>query len=298
VPQRPGDLMLRKQAGLPITVLTAWDALSAALVAEAGADAVLVGDSLAMVVLGHATTLPVTLEEMLHHCRAAGRGLAERRIQAGRAAPQDPPAGHQHQPLLICDLPFLSYQCGANEAVAAAGRVLKETPAVAVKLEGAEPETLAVVDRLVRSGIPVMGHLGLTPQAVHRLGYRRQAEDPLSQERLRRQALALESAGCFALVLEHIPAGLATEVSRSLAIPVIGIGAGDGCDGQVRVTADLLGLTSRQPPFSTPLLDGHGLALEALRGWIRAQQPCPVPAQTGSLPAPATRPASPAAPHC
>jgi 3-methyl-2-oxobutanoate hydroxymethyltransferase len=276
LPLRPGDLLLRKQAGLPITVLTAWDALSAALVADAGADAVLVGDSLAMVVLGHATTLPVTLQEMLHHCRAAGRGLAGR---TGAAAGSPP--------LLICDLPFLTYQCGADEAVAAAGQVLKETPAAAVKLEGAEPETVAVVDRMVRSGIPVMGHLGLTPQAVHRLGYRRQAEDPMSQELLKRQALALEAAGCFALVLEHVPGELATDLSRTLAIPVIGIGAGDVCDGQVRVTADLLGLTPRQPPFSTPLLDGHRLAVEALRGWIREQRPVP-----------GTRPAAPAAPHC
>ncbi len=260
-------------------MLTAWDALSAALVAGAGVDAVLVGDSLAMVVLGHATTLPVTLDEMLHHCRAAGRGLVE-------AAPHRPP-------LLICDLPFLSYQCGADEAVAAAGRVLKETPAVAVKLEGAEPETLLVIDRMVRSGIPVMGHLGLTPQSVHQLGYRRQAADPVSQERLRRRALALEEAGCFALVIEHVPDDLATSLSQSLRIPVIGIGAGAGCDGQVRVTADLLGLTRRQPPFSPPLLDGHGIALEALGRWVREQPPA-----AGTAPAPATRPASPAAPHC
>jgi 3-methyl-2-oxobutanoate hydroxymethyltransferase len=272
VPQRPGDLILRKQAGLPITVLTAWDALSAALVAEAGADAVLVGDSLAMVVLGHATTLPVTLEEMLHHIRAVGRGLEA-------AGPQ--------RPLLIADLPFLSYQCGADEAVAAAGRVLKESPAVAVKLEGAEPETLAVIDRLVRHGIPVMGHLGLTPQSVHRLGFRRQAADPVSQERLRRRAELLEAAGCFALVLEHVPDVLGEVLSRELAIPVIGIGAGEACDGQVRVTADLLGLTARQPPFCPPLLPGRTLAVEALRGWISAQRA-----------APATRPASPAVPHC
>ena len=270
VPQRPHDLLQRKQAGLPICVLTAWDALSGAIVAEAGADAVLVGDSLAMVVLGHATTLPVTLDEMLHHCRAVGRGVA----QAG-----------SHRPLLIADLPFLSYQCGTDEAVQAAGRVLKETPAAAVKLEGAEPETLAVIDRLVRSGIPVMGHLGLTPQSVHRLGYRRQAEDPVAQERLQRQARDLETAGCFALVLEHVPAHLAEAISGLLTIPVIGIGAGERCDGQVRVTADLLGLTPRQPPFSRPLIDGRGLAIEALRGWISAQ---------GSP----TRQAAPAAPHC
>lgn len=282
MPLRPADLTRRKQAGLPITVLTAWDALSAAVVAGAGVDAVLVGDSLAMVVLGHATTLPVTLEEMLHHCRAAGRGLAA-------AAPQDPP-------LLICDLPFLSYQCGADAAVAAAGRVLKETPAVAVKLEGAEPETLAVIDRMVRSGIPVMGHLGLTPQSVHQLGYRRQAGDPVSQERLRRRARALQEAGCFALVLEHVPAELAAELSGALAVPVIGIGAGDGCDGQVRVTADLLGLTTRQPPFSPPLVQGRALAVEVLGRWVREQGPAAPGAR--SVPAPATRPASPAAPHC
>ncbi|KEF42840.1 MAG: 3-methyl-2-oxobutanoate hydroxymethyltransferase [Cyanobium sp. CACIAM 14] len=280
---RPADLTRRKQAGLPITVLTAWDALSAAMVAAAGVDAVLVGDSLAMVVLGHATTLPVTLEEMLHHCRAAGRGLAA-------AALKDPP-------LLICDLPFLTYQCGADEAVAAAGRVLKETPAAAVKLEGAEPETLAVIDRMVRSGIPVMGHLGLTPQSVHLLGYRRQAGDPISQQRLRRRAHALQEAGCFALVLEHVPEELAIDLSASLTIPVIGIGAGAACDGQVRVTADLLGLTSRQPPFSPPLLQGRALAVEALGRWVREQRPSAASGATAA-PAPATRPASPAAPHC
>ncbi len=278
MPLRPGDLLQRKQAGLPIAILTAWDALSAAMVEEAGADAVLVGDSLAMTVLGHATTLPVTLDEMLHHCRAVGRGL------------QRPPA---HQPLLICDLPFLSYQCGLEEAVAAAGRVLKESPAAAVKLEGAEPETLAVIDRLVRHGIPVMGHLGLTPQAVHQLGYRRQAKDPVSQQRLRQRARQLQEVGCFSLVLEHVPSALAAELSRELTLPVIGIGAGEGCDGQVRVTADLLGLTQRQPPFSPPLIDGRGQGIEALRGWIAGLAVPP-----GAPPMPGTSPAAPARPHC
>ncbi|MFM7169565.1 MAG: 3-methyl-2-oxobutanoate hydroxymethyltransferase [Cyanobium sp.] len=279
MPQRPGDLLLRKQAGLPITILTAWDALSAAMVSEAGADAVLVGDSLAMTALGHATTLPVTLEEMLHHCRAVGRGL--RRV-GGEA------------PLLICDLPFLSYQCGLDDAVAAAGRVLKESPASAVKMEGAEPEILEAADRMVRMGIPVMGHLGLLPQSVHRLGLRRQATDPLSQERLQQQALALEAKGCFALVVEHIPDTLAMELCQRLTIPVIGIGAGDRCDGQVRVTADLLGFTDRQPPFSPPLLDGRGLAVEALRGWIRQQGH----RARSVAPSPSTTPESPAAPSC
>ncbi|MCX5968489.1 MAG: 3-methyl-2-oxobutanoate hydroxymethyltransferase [Cyanobacteria bacterium] len=279
---RPADLIVRKQEGLPIAMLTAWDALSAIVVAEAGADMVLVGDSLAMTVLGYGTTLPVTLDEMLHHCRAAGRGLDAWREEQWRCGNDRP------VPLLICDLPFLSYQCGADEALVAAGRVLKEAPAAGVKLEGAEPETLVVIDRMVRSGIPVLGHLGLTPQSVHQLGYRRQARDPIAQDRLRRQAERLEAVGCFALVLEHIPAELATELSRDRRIPVIGIGAGEACDGQVRVTADLLGLTSRQPPFSPPLLDGRGLAVQALRQWISAQRPSQ----------PATRPAAPAAPHC
>jgi 3-methyl-2-oxobutanoate hydroxymethyltransferase len=273
VPLRPADLARRKQAGLPITVLTAWDALSGALVAEAGADAVLVGDSLAMVVLGHPTTLPVTLEEMLHHCRATARGMAS-------------VCALGQEPLLILDLPFLSYQCGADAAVAAAGRALKESPAAAVKLEGAEPETLTVIDRLVRSGIPVMGHIGLTPQSVHQLGYRRQGNDAASRQRLERDALALQSAGCFALVLEHVPDALAAAITAQLAIPVIGIGAGPACDGQVRVTADLLGLTPRQPPFSPPLLQGRQLGLEALRRWIAQQQPAAFPTTAGAGPAP------------
>jgi 3-methyl-2-oxobutanoate hydroxymethyltransferase len=276
VPLRPADLVRRKQAGLPITVLTAWDALSGALVAEAGVDAVLVGDSLAMVVLGHPTTLPVTLEEMLHHCRATARGIAT-------------VCALGQEPLLIVDLPFLSYQCGVDAAVAAAGRVLKESPAAAVKLEGAEPETLTVIDRLVRSGIPVMGHIGLTPQSVHQLGYRRQGNDEASRQRLEGDALALQAAGCFALVLEHVPDALAAAITAQLAMPVIGIGAGTGCDGQVRVTADLLGLTPRQPPFSPPLLQGRQLAVEALRRWIALQPPPAVPP---------TSPAAEPAPHC
>jgi 3-methyl-2-oxobutanoate hydroxymethyltransferase len=275
VPLRPADLARRKQAGVPISVLTAWDALSGALVAEAGVDAVLVGDSLSMVVLGHPTTLPITLDEMLHHCRATARGI-ESVCSIGQ------------EPLLICDLPFLSYQCGSDEAIAAAGRVLKESPAAAVKLEGAEPETLVVIDRMVRSGIPVMGHLGLTPQSVHRMGYRQQGSDAAARLKLERSAEALQAAGCFAVVVEHIPDALAAEISTALTIPVIGIGAGDHCDGQVRVTADLLGLTTRQPPFSPPLLQGRTLALEALRSWRASQRNPDQP----------TSPADTAAPRC
>jgi 3-methyl-2-oxobutanoate hydroxymethyltransferase len=269
---RPFDLIRFKQSGRPITMLTAWDCLSAALVEAAGADVVLVGDSLGMVALGHTTTLPVTLDQMLHHTLAVARGFT---------------ASPERHPLLVCDLPFLSYQCGPDLAVAAAGKLLKESSAAAVKLEGADPEIVAVVDRLVRMGIPVMGHLGLTPQAVHRLGYRRQARDLVSQDRLIKQAITLEKTGCFALVLEHVPAELAGRARHELAIPVIGIGAGDNCDGQVRVTADLLGMTPQQPPFSPPLLNGRELFIDALTGWIQQHR-------TGS---PTTTP-PPAEPDC
>ena len=277
---RPAELIRFKQSGRAITVLTAWDSLSASLVQEAGADVVLVGDSLAMVVLGHATTLPVTLEQMLSHTQAVCRGFQ---------------GALQAQPLVVADLPFLSYQCGPERAVAAAGLLLKESGAAAVKLEGAEPEVVAVIDRLVRMGIPVMGHLGLTPQAVHRLGYRRQAQDPRSQEKLKRQALELEAAGCFALVLEHIPAELAADLRAQLTIPVIGIGAGDGCDGQVRVTADLLGLTPQQPPFSPALIEGRQLCVEALKGWVSQQQAPHLAAQSA---VPPTNTPAPPAPGC
>ncbi len=249
----PRDLIRFKQSGRSISILTAWDSLSSAIVESAGADVVLVGDSLAMSILGHVTTLPVTLEQMLHHTQAVGRGFSKPLNQ---------------QPLVICDLPFLSYQCGEDKAVAAAGKLLKNSCAAGVKIEGAEPEILSVIDRLGRMGIPVMGHLGLTPQSVHRLGYRRQAEDKKSQHKVLDDAIKLEKAGCFAVVLEHIPSDLANQITHKLLIPVIGIGAGKDCDGQVRVTADLLGLTHKQPPFSPPLIAGRELFIKALQDWI------------------------------
>ncbi len=253
---RPTDLIKLKETGHPITVLTAWDGLTASIVEAAGADIVLIGDSLAMVALGHATTLPVTLDQMLHHTQAVGRGLQRSLAD---------------QPLVICDLPFLSYQCGEDKAVAAAGSLLKKSCAAGVKLEGAEPEVIAVINRLVRMGIPVMGHLGLTPQSVHRMGYRRQAEDTLSQEQLIKQAKQLEDSGCFAVVIEHVPAGLTKRLRPQLKIPLIGIGAGNDCDGQVRVTADLLGLTPKQPPFSPALIAGRDLFINALKDWVSQQ---------------------------
>ncbi len=254
------ELVRLKQIGQSITMLTAWDSLSAAIVEEAGADVVLVGDSLAMVALGHSTTLPVTLEQMLHHAKAVCRGFTN----------------NQHKkPLIVCDLPFLSYQCGPDKAVEAAGLLLKNSCAGAVKIEGAEPEILLVIERLVRMGIPVMGHIGLTPQSFHRLGYKRQGEDDKSQEKLSNEAKQLEQAGCFALVIEHVPDIVAGKLKTSLKIPIIGIGAGKNCDGQVRVTADLLGLTSKQPPFSKPLVSGRKIFIESLKEWINQQGDSP-----------------------
>ena len=249
------ELVRFKKLGKQITVLTAWDAISSSIVEASGADVVLVGDSLGMVVLGHATTLPVTLDQMLHHTKAVCRGFRKPLSE---------------QPLVVCDLPFLSYQCGEDKAVEAAGTLLKNSCASAVKLEGAEPETLLVIKRLIRMGIPVMGHLGLTPQSVHQLGYKSQARDKESQNKILEDSQMLQESGCFAIVLEHIPEEIASNLKNSLTIPVIGIGAGNDCDGQVRVTADILGLSSTQPPFAKPLFSGRELCIDVLKKWIKS----------------------------
>ncbi len=221
-------LRQKKARGEPITMLTAYDYATAQAVDRAGLDTILVGDSLGMVVLGYQTTLPVTMEEMLHHCRAVARGASTA--------------------LLIGDMPFLSYQVSAEEAVRNAGRFLQEGGMDAVKLEGGR-ERRQAVEAIVGAGIPVMGHLGLTPQSVHQLGgFRPQARDASAAARLLEDALVLQEAGCFAVVLESIPSRLAEHVSRRLEIPTIGIGAGVGCDGQVLVTHDLLGLFDRFTP--------------------------------------------------
>ncbi len=224
------QLLQYKQQGRPIVALTAWDYAFAHVLDQAGVDIVLVGDSLAMVALGYETTLPVTLDEMLHHAKAVRRGV--------------------QQALVVCDLPFLSYQESLQQAIHSAGRVLKETGAQAVKLEGGYPAMVETVGRLVQTGVPVMGHLGLTPQSVHKLRYRKQGKSPEAAERILLEAIALEQAGAFAIVLEHIPTELALQITQKLTIPTIGIGAGPQCDGQVLVTADLLGLSEQQPPFA------------------------------------------------
>jgi 3-methyl-2-oxobutanoate hydroxymethyltransferase len=230
MPITPQQLIDWKQQQRPIVVLTAWDYAIANLIDEAGVDVILVGDSLAMVALGHATTLPITLDEMIHHTKAVCRGVKKA--------------------LVVCDLPFLSYQESIPQAIHSAGRMLKETGVQAVKLEGGHPRMVETVARLVEIGIPVLGHVGLTPQSVHQLGYRQQGKTADTAERILQEAIALTEAGIFALVLEHIPADLAAKITQRLPIPTIGIGAGVGCDGQVLVTADLLGLSKKTPPFA------------------------------------------------
>jgi len=224
------QLVKRKHQGHPLVMLTAWDYPFAQLLDQAGVDLILVGDSLAMVALGHPTTLPVTLDQMIYHTQAVCRGVK--------------------QALVVCDLPFMSYQEGPIQALRSAGRVLKETEAGAVKLEGGYPEMIEVVHRLSLSGIPVVGHVGVTPQSVHRQGYRRQGKEQAEGERILHEAIALAEAGAFTVILENITYELAKKITQTVPIPTIGIGAGPHCDGQVLVTSDVLGLSSWQPPFA------------------------------------------------
>ncbi|MFA6317682.1 MAG: 3-methyl-2-oxobutanoate hydroxymethyltransferase [Elusimicrobiota bacterium] len=223
-----------KRKGIKIAALTAYDCPTAALLEEAGADVVLVGDSVGMVKLGHETTIPVTVEDILHHVKAVRRGLG--RVPGRR------------RPLLVADMPYLSYELDPKAAVVNAGRLIKEGGSEAVKLEGGL-EVGATVKELLRVHIPVMGHLGLTPQAVHRLGgYTVQGRRPEQAEKMVTDAKVLEAAGVFALVLECVPPDLAALITSKLSIPTIGIGAGPACDGQILVTDDMLGLTEGPVP--------------------------------------------------
>lgn len=221
------DIQALKQRGERIVMLTAYDYPSARLADEAGVDMVLVGDSLGHVVLGYDSTIPVTMEDMIHHGRAAVRGA--------------------EHPMVVVDLPFMSYQVSVEEAIRNAGRLLKETGCQAVKLEGGVlmAET---VRRIVQIGIPVCGHIGLTPQSINQLGgYKVQGRTLDAAERLIEDAVSLQQAGAFCVVLEGIPAQLAEIVSKRLRIPTVGIGAGAGCDGQVQVWHDLLSYASTAP---------------------------------------------------
>jgi 3-methyl-2-oxobutanoate hydroxymethyltransferase len=213
-----------KEADVPIAALTAYDYTSARLYDRAGIDVLLVGDSASNVMAGNETTLPMTLDHMIYHAQCVLRGIS--------------------RSLVVVDLPFGSYQGNEKEGLHSAIRVMKEAGAHAVKLEGGEP-VVDTVRRIVEAGVPVMGHLGLTPQSIYEFGtYQVRAQDDEEAEQLQADARRLEEAGCFAIVLEKIPAALATEVTESLSIPTIGIGAGAGTDGQVLVSHDALGLST------------------------------------------------------
>src|SRR5690606_34655115 len=217
-----------KATSIPIAMLTAYDYTSARILDAAGVDVLLVGDSASNVMAGHETTLPITLDQMIYHAQCV--------VRAVRHA------------LVVVDLPFGSFQSNSRRALSSAIRVMKESGAHGVKLEGGEA-SVQMIERIIRAGIPVMGHLGLTPQSIYRFGtYKVRARDETEADSLRRDALLLQEAGCFAIVLEKIPADLAAEVSSSLSIPTIGIGAGPHCDGQVLVSHDALGLTSEFNP--------------------------------------------------
>ena len=222
------QVVKKKQKAEKIVMITAYDYPTACLVDEAGVDMVLVGDSLGMVVLGYETTLPVTLEEMIHHTKAVVRGVK--------------------RALVAVDLPFLTYQTGPADALRSAGRLMKEAGATAVKLEGGT-NVCPQVRALVGAGIPVVGHLGLTPQSIHVFGgYKLQGRGEEAAQKLLTDARALEEAGAFCLVLECIPEELAARVTGIISIPTIGIGAGASCDGQVLVLHDMLGITGKVTP--------------------------------------------------
>ncbi len=222
------DIVMMKQNGERISMLTAYDASFAGLIDAAGIDMVLVGDSLGMVLLGYDSTIPVTMEEMLHHCRAASRGVK--------------------RAILVGDMPFMSYQVSESEAITNAGRFLKEAGCDAVKLEGGT-EVCGTVKAIVKAGIPVMGHIGLTPQTASQLGgYKVQGRNADSARLLLQSARDLEAAGAFAIVLECIPAQLSEAITSEVALPTIGIGAGKHCDGQVLVTHDMVGMFEKFIP--------------------------------------------------
>lgn len=242
-------LQKMKTAGKKIAMITAYDYSFATIFDAAGIDVILVGDSASNVMAGHETTLPITLDQMIYHASSVIRG-------AGRS-------------LVVVDLPFGSYQSNSDIALASAIRIMKETGAHAVKLEGGE-EVLESVKRIIGAGIPVMAHLGLTPQSIYKFGtYSVRAKEEAEAAKLRADAKLLEEAGCFGVVLEKIPAALAKEVSASLQVPTIGIGAGPHCDGQVLVMHDMLGITTEfRPRFLRQYLNLHEQITGAVQRYI------------------------------
>jgi len=243
-------LQKMKSSGEKISMITAYDYSFAKIFDAAGVDVILVGDSASNVVAGHETTLPITLDQMIYHACSVLRGI--------------------DRCLVVVDLPFGSYQSNSDIALASAVRIMKETGAHAVKLEGGE-EVLDSVRRIISAGVPVMGHLGLTPQSIYKFGtYAVRAQEQDEANKLKKDAKLLEKAGCFAVVLEKIPANLAREVSENVHIPTIGIGAGKHCDGQVLVMHDMLGInTEFKPRFLRQYLNIHEQATLAVQQYIK-----------------------------
>lgn len=246
-----------------LTMLTCYDYSMAKIMDETGINALLVGDSLGMVMLGYSSTVPVTIEEMIHHCAAVARG--------------------SKNSLVVCDMPFMSSQCGARDTVRNAGRIIKKGGAHAVKLEGGA-EFASDIEALVRASIPVMAHIGLTPQSVNALGgYKAQGKDVETAQKLIADARVLEKAGAFAIVLECVPHALAALITKSVKIPVIGIGAGPCCDGQVLVWQDMLGLTgAKTPKFVRTFGDAGTVIRQALNEYQDAVQNGTFPSESES----------------
>ncbi len=258
------DLREMKRRGDRIAALTAYDYLFARVVDRAGVEVVLVGDSLGQVVLGLDSTVPVTLDDMIHHARAVRRGV--------------------ERALLVVDLPFLTYHVSREDTLRNAGRVMREAQANAVKLEGGSPEIAATVSALVGAGIPVMGHLGFTPQSVNVTGVRVQGKGEEGRERILAEARRLEAAGAFAVVLELVPRALAEEVTAELSIPTIGIGAGVGCDGQVLVLHDMLGInTEFRPRFLRRFAEIGDAAAAGVGAFVQAVKSGEYPAAEHSF---------------
>ncbi|QSW99345.1 3-methyl-2-oxobutanoate hydroxymethyltransferase [Haloterrigena alkaliphila] len=254
---------VREQAGEePITMLTAYDAPTARIVDEAGVDIILVGDSVGNTALGHETTLPVTVDGMAHHVGAVSRATEDA--------------------LVVADMPFLSFGVDETESLENAGRMLKEEDAQAVKLESG-PHTVDITEKMVQLGIPVMAHLGLTPQHVNQYGgYPRQGTDRDAAERMLELAIEHEEAGAFSLVLEHVPANLAAEITEAIDIPTIGIGAGPDCDGQVLVIDDAVGLSEWSPSFSAQFGDVREEMASAVDDYVDAVESGSFPAEEHS----------------
>ena len=247
-----------KDRGEKISMLTSYDYSMAKIVDGAGVDVILVGDSAANVMAGWETTLPITLDQMIYHAASVVRGV--------------------ERALVVCDMPFGTYQGDSQEALDSAIRIMKETGADSVKMEGGE-ESLDSIKRILTAGIPVMGHLGLTPQSIHKFGtYSVRAKEEAEAEKLIHDAKLLEKAGCFAIVLEKIPAALAERVTRELAIPTIGIGAGSACDGQVLVVHDMLGINKGfSPRFLRRYADLHTIMTDAISHYVEDVKSCDFP---------------------